>query len=373
MLGNSYNITLLKTRGLRLKASIACGSVMERCYMHKLNKLTLMLIPALVVAGEARADDTVNTVGEKLVGLISNIWNPLFLLIAVVAALGGIWMVAKGLMKLSEAANDRGGKGYGPGLAWIVVGAMLIALPDSAGMGMTTIFGEARGGGYLTGAELDYKDGLTGEFLIKLTGGTVAPGGVTNCLGVDDPAVCMARNIAVNAVPMGIMVLFSLVFLAGLVGFAMTLVDMAKHADGRDQSRAHITRLVVCALLMNAPMAFSFMSKTMFGTDASTLTLTGLNGGSSLLEYTSGSKIDIVIRYSALIGYAFTILAFFGAWAYIRGIFMVKGVAEAGRNAGSYGMAGVYIVAGILMANAKASTCVIMKTTGGAALAAGFC
>ncbi|MDW9481197.1 hypothetical protein GOB57_21360 [Sinorhizobium meliloti] len=340
--------------------------------MRKLNRLDWLLVPAIMLAGEARAD-TSNTLGEKLVGLIQNVWNPLFLLIAVLAAVGGIWMMAKGLMKLAEAANDRGGKGYAPGLIWIIVGTMLIALPDTAGMGMTTVFGTARGDGELSGAGLDYNDGYSGNFFTAFTGGTVAPGDVTNCLGADDPAVCMARNIAVNAVPMGIMVLFSLVFLAGLAGFAMTLVEMAKNSDQPGQSKSHVTRLVISILLMNAPMAFSFMSQTVFGNSNSTLTLTGLNTGSSLLQYTTGSSIDIVIRYSKLIGYAFTILAFFGAWAYIRGIFMVKGVAEAGRNAGSYGMAGVYMVAGILMANAKASTCVIMKTTGGAGLAAGFC
>lgn len=342
--------------------------------MRILNRLNWFLVPALMAAGEARAD-TSNTLGEKLVGLIDNVWNPLFLLIAVVAAVGGIWMMAKGLMKLAEAANDRGGKGFAPGLIWVIVGAMLIALPDTAGMGMSTIFGSARGSGTLTGAGLDYKDGITGDYFKAMTGGTVAAGDVANCLVADDPAVCMARNIAVNAVPMAIMVLFSLVFLAGLAGFAMTLVEMAKNSDQQGQSKSHVTRLVVSALLMNAPMAFSFMSQTMFGTSTSTLTgaFGNLDPDSSLLKYTSGSSIDIVKRYSALIGYCFTILAFFGAWAYVRGIFMVKGVAEAGRNAGSYGMAGVYMVAGILMANAKASTCVIMKTTGGAGLAAGFC
>jgi hypothetical protein len=339
-------------------------------------KSLLVAIPAVMFAGTAMAaSGTDNTVGSILKGLVDNVWNPLFLLIAVVSALGGIWMIAKGLMKLVEAANDRGGKGVAPGLAWVVVGALLIALPDAAGMGMQTIFGAARGGGTLDGAGLDYKDGVTGDWLSAMTGGTFSPGGVTDCISssVSDPAVCMARNLAVNAVPMGIMALFSLVFLAGLVGFAMTLIDMAKGADGRDQSKSHITRLVICAMLMNAPMAFSFMSTTVFGTSESTLSLTGLNSGSGLLKYDSGSKIDIVTRYSQLIAYSFTILAFFGAWAYIRGIFMVKGVAEGGRQAGSYGMAGVYMVAGILMANAKASTCVILKTTGGAAMAAGFC
>lgn len=367
-----------------MMSEVACPAAIETdgrmadggAEMIKIDKLHLAFVPALLLAGQASAADTDNTIGEKLQGLVDNIWNPLFLLIAVVAALGGLWMMAKGLMKLVEAANERGGKGFAPGIVWIIVGAMLIALPDAAGMGMQTIFGAAKGGGTLGGAGLDYNDGVSGDWLSLMTGGTFAPTGVENCLasGVSDPAVCMAKNIAVNAVPMGIMALFSLVFLAGLIGFAMTLVEMAKNADGRDQSKSHITRLVISAMLMNAPMAFSFMSKSFFGTSNSTLSLTGLNtGATSLLTYDGGSSIDIVIRYSALIGYSFTILAFFGAWAYIRGIFMVKGVAEAGRNAGSYGMAGVYMVAGILMANAKMSTCVIMKTTGGAGLAAGFC
>lgn len=342
--------------------------------MRGLTWLRWLAVPALLVAGEARAD-TSNTLGEKLVGLIDNVWNPLFLLIALLAALGGIFMMAKGLMKLAEASADRGGKGFAPGLMWIVVGSLLLALPDTAGMGMSTVLGSARGGGTLTGVGLDYKDEITGDWFTQMTGGSLAPGDVVNCINADDPAVCMARNIAVNAVPMAIMVLFSLVFLAGLAGFAMTLVDWAKNSDQPGSSKSHISRLVVCALLMNAPVAFGFMSQTIFGNSNSTISTNfgNLNGDSSLLKYTGGSQIDIVKRYSALIGYSFTILAFFGAWAYVRGIFMIKGVAEAGRQAGSYGMAGVYMVAGILMANAKASTCVIMKTTGGSGLAAGFC
>lgn len=327
------------------------------------------------VAEDAGAGGTAQTIGAVLKQLIDNVWNPLFLLIAVIAALGGIFMMARGLMKLAEAANDRGGRGYAPGLVWVVIGAMLVALPDAAGMGMQTVFGAAKGGGALDGTGLDYNDGIGGDFLSAMTGGTLSPGGVTNCIGsgVSEPAVCMAKNLATNAVPMGIMALFSLVFLAGLVGFATTLIEMAKSSEGRDQSKSHITRLVICAMLMNAPMAFSFMNTTVFGSTQSTLSLTGLNTSSDLLKYNSGSSIDIVVKYSALVAYSFTILAFFGAWAYIRGIFMVKGVAEGGRSAGSYGMAGVYMVAGILMANAKASTCVILKTTGGAGLAAGFC
>jgi hypothetical protein len=337
--------------------------------MRYITKIGALASASVLVAGQAHAE---NTVGDLLKGLVDNVWNPLFLLIAVVAALAGIWMMAKGLMKLVEAANERGGKGYGPGLTWVIVGAVLIALPDAAGIGMQTVFSHDRGGS-LSSSGLDFNDGVSGDWMQQLVGNTVNPAGVENCIVSTEPAVCMARNIADNAVPMGIMALFSLVFLAGLIGFATTVIDMAKNADGRDQSKSHITRLVISVMLMNAPMAFRFMSTTLFGGSNSSLTLIGLNTGSTLLRYDSGSSIDIVVKYSALIGYSFTILAFFGAWAYIRGIFMVKGVAEGGRSAGSYGMAGVYMVAGILMANAKWSTCVILNTVGGAGLSKGFC
>lgn len=331
-------------------------------------------VPAFVfLPMEAHAE--VNTVGDALKGFVENVWNPLFLLISVLAAVGGLWMMARGLMKLTEAAHDRNGRHhYGPGIAWIVVGAMLIALPDAAGIGMTSVLGAARGGGTLTGAGLDYNNGITGSWYSAMTGGSAAVGGVDNCISASDPAVCMASNIARNAVPMGVMAIFSLVFLSGLVGFAMTLIDMAKGSEGHGHSKGHVTRLVTTALLMNAPLAFNFMANTMFGSGLdSTISDVGLNGSSSLLTYTSGSTIDIVVRYSRLIGYGFTILTFFGAWAYVRGIFMVKGVAENGKNGGSYGMAAVYIVAGVLMANAKASTCIILNTAGGSGLSAGFC
>jgi hypothetical protein len=346
---------------------------MRGFYRTAVAVMTISLASGPAWAAGASGGDTV---GEKLRDLMTDVWNPFFLLIAAVAAITGIWMIAKGLMKLSEAAQERGGKGFAPGLAWIVVGAMLIALPDTAGVGMTSLLGQARGGGTLGSTGLDFKSDTpnTSNFLTSMTGGLASAAPVENCLGSDEPAVCMAKNIATNAVPMGIMVVFSLVFLGGLAGFAMTLIEMAKGTEGRDGGKGHMTRLVTCTLLMNAPVAFGFMASSIFGTGLdNTIGDTGLNSSSSLLSYNGGSTLEIVQHYQKMIGYCFMILAFFGAWAYVRGIFMVKGVAEAGRSAGSYGMAGVYMVAGILMANAKASTCVVLTTAGGSGLAAGFC
>jgi hypothetical protein len=332
----------------------------------------------LAMAASALAkDDTVdsgNNIGEMLRRIIGDIWNPFFLLIALLAGLGGIWMMGKGLMKMVEAANDRGGKGYSPAIAFVIVGAMLIALPDAAGVGAMSVLGSARGGDTLSSAGLDYNDnGMSGSFLDSITGGLASAVTPENCLDSGAPAVCMAHNIAANAVPMGIMTIFSLVFLGGMVSFAYTLMDMAKNADGRDNSKGHLTRLVMAILLMNAPIAFGFITTTVFGSIDSPIGTDGLVTSSALLKYDGGSALEIVKTYSQLIAHGFTILSFFGVWAYVRGIFMIKGVAESGKQAGSYGMAAVYMIAGMLMANSKASVCVVMTTVGGPSMATGFC
>ena len=329
-----------------------------------------MLAPGMALAaGES-------TIGDRLVALVNDAWNPIFLLVAVGAALGGIFMFAKGLMKLVAASSERSQQGFAPGLTYIALAAALIALPDAAGMGMTSVLGAARGGSTLDSSGLDYSDtggSVAGNFLTAINGGLADVASVENCLMSETPAACMAKNIALNVIPMAVYALFAMVFIFGLVMFALALIDIAKSSDNPNNNRGgNITKLVTAVLLMNAPLAFGLLSTTLFGVDGTIGTngLTSLN--SNLLSYTSGSELEIVKRYTELIGHAFVILTFFGAWSFVRGVFMIKGTME-GRQQGTYGMAGVYIVAGVLLANAKMSTCFILNTVGGASMAAGFC
>lgn len=309
--------------------------------------------------------------------MIDDMWNPLFLLVAVCSGIGGLFMFARGLMKLSAASSQSAqsnSSSWGPGLVSLVIAAMLLALPDAAGMGMTSVLGAAKGGATLGSAGLDYNDnGMTGNFLDAITGGKAAVGGVENCLVSGTPAACMANNIATNVIPMAVMALFAMVFIFGLIIFAMTLIEIAKAQENPNQAgKGAITKLVTAVMLMNAPLAFGLATKTLMGTDG-TITATGLNTSSDFLKYPTGSSLEIVQKYTALIGHSFTILTFFGAWAFVRGIFMIKSLVEGRGNQGSFGMAGVYIVAGVLMANAKPSTCFILNTVGGQSMAAGFC
>ena len=319
------------------------------------------------------APASAQTIGSQLSAIVSEVWNPLFLLVAVGSALLGIFLFFRGLMKVVEAAQSGRG-GFGPGLTNIVVAIFLIALPDAAGIGMTSILGAARGGGELGAAGLDYNDaGMTGNFLSSITGGLASVGAVENCLTSDAPATCMARNIASNIIPMAVMMIFALVFIVGLISFASALADIAKSSERGDQSRGHGTRVVTSILLMNAPLFFTLLTSTLLDAGDSPITTTGLNADSSMLKYPSGSSLQVVQNFTELIGHSFTILTFFGAWAFVRGIFMIKSVAEKGGQSGSYGMAATYMVAGILMANSKFSACMILGTIGGADMGAGFC
>jgi hypothetical protein len=315
-----------------------------------------------------------DTIGNRLQAIVTDTWNPFFLLVAVGAGIAGVYMFARGLMKLVAASNERTNGGYASGIVSIVIAAGLIALPDAAGIGMTSILGAARGGSTLDSSGLDFSDsGASGNWLSGITGGTVGVGGVENCL-IDTaaPAACMAKNIATNVVPMAVMALFAMVFIFGLIIFATALIDLAKSQDNPNHSKGHLTKLVTAALLMNAPVAFNLSTQTLLGREG-TLNSIGNVVDSDLLKYTTGSSLEIVKKYTELIGHAFTILVFFGAWAFVRGIFMIKAVVEGRSQQGSFGMAGVYIVAGVLMANAKVSTCFILNTVGGASMAAGFC
>ncbi len=314
------------------------------------------------------------TVGDALKNLITDVWNPILLLITMGAGIGGIFLLIRGLVKMVAAAQDRGNGSYGSAIAYILCAALLIALPESSGMGMTTLFGDA-GRSQLQTVGLDYDDnGISSDLLSTLTGGTAAVGGVQNCLSADQPAVCMSSNIARNIIPMAVMALFALTFLAGLIIAGTTILQWAKSTErGQGDGRSFLTKIVAAILLMNASVLFRIATKTAMGQDSPVTDLGHMvDANSPLLAYKTSSTNSVFVAYSQLLSNAFVILVFFGAWAFVRGVFMFKGVAE-GKQQGSYGMAFTYTIAGIMLANAKFSTCLILGTVGGVDAAVDFC
>lgn len=337
---------------------------------------TLFLFTGLTTAAYADGDGkAAASIGDALKTMVSDVWNPFLLLTTMVCGLAGIYLLIKGLTKIVATAQNGGRDGYGSAMAYILLAALMIALPQASGMGMNTIFG-GQGRSTLQTAGLDYDDGtkLTDNLLGTLMGGTASVAAPVNCISHEQPAVCMSQNIAANVIPMAVMALFSFTFLAGLMIAGATVMQWAKSTDRSDNGRAYITRIVTAILLMNASVLFRIVTKTAMGQESPVTDLGhAVAATSPLLSYKSTSTSAIVNNYAALLGNAFVILVFFGAWAFVRGVFMVKSVAEAGRQGGSYGMAATYIVAGILLANAKFSTCLILRTALGGDAGVDFC
>lgn len=330
--------------------------------------LTALMLTAYTQSAYAQ------TVGATLEKFIDDVGNPFLMVIFFCSAVGGLFLFIKGFFKLAEASQERDGK-YGAGLLYILAAALLIALPDAAGMGMQSLLGDTRGGGTLGGGSLDYNDsgtGATGVMDQIMAGTNRSVGAANNCYGTSAPLTCVAENLAKNIVPVAVFVLFSLTFLVGFLGFAAAIFKIVQANDRREASGSQVGRLALCALLMNAPFLLTLINTTI-GAPDSPITTGGLNSGSSMLSYTVGGTNATLQKYAELIMYSFWILAFFGAWAFIRGIMMLKGVSEAGRQAGSYGMAAVFMVGGILMVNMKFSLCLIVTTIGYNTAFPGFC
>lgn len=342
--------------------------------MRLATRVALVAMSAVIAPQVAYAQ----TLGDLLSNMAGEIYRPFFFLIACSSFIGGLVLLAVGLLKLSRQNDTRGGL-WDSGLAHIVAAALLIALPDAAGTGVMTVFGNVTGAGTLQGNGLDVgNDGIAGSASsADIASGVFAAfanvGTVENCLAAAAPAACMAKNIAVNAIPMATWMLFGMSFLAGLVIFASAIMDITKTQQNHGMPRGWLAKVVTSVLLLNSATLFTFASKTVLGRNDGPINEQGLNAGSSMLTYApQGASIDIVKKYAELIGWCFTILAFFGAWAFVRGIFIIKASGE-GRSQDGIGKGLVFIIAGILLANAKYTACVVLTTMGGSDMGNGFC
>ena len=323
------------------------------------------------------ADTGANTLGQQLYEIGNELWKPLFILISAGSFLAGLVLLAVGLTKLTKQHETRGGI-WDSGMAHLVAAAMLISLPDAAGIGVTTLFGSSGSSGGLGASMLDTDGGRakSGFDLASVFADVRAPGGTADCMSVEAPAECMARNLAENAIPGAIWTLFAFAFLIGLFTLASAIMDITKGQQAGGLPKGWGVKFLTSVLLLNGSTLYTFTTNTLLGQrdgGKATINEDGLVAGSSMLTYRPpGNAPDILVKYAELIGHCFTILAFFGAWAFIRGIFMLRAASE-GRSQGTVGMALVYIGAGILLANSKYSSCMILTTMGGGDMATGFC
>jgi hypothetical protein len=330
------------------------------------------LLPSQAFAQEA-------SIGSRLQAMLSDLTGPLVFLVSITCLLAGLWLLARSLIRLKDAGGNN--EQTGPALLTMVAAVMLVALPEVAGIGMLT----TAGGGFVSNGDMmaaratldagyaDKSAGLSGTIA-----GLAEVKAPENCLTDKDQAVtCMAKNLAQNVVPIGIITVFAAAFIAGLWGLGSAMLDLTKTQGGRGVPDGFWSKVIFNVLLMNGPFFFGIMTRTIFGHQGTINESGGLDTSGGLLEYDMGIEAETLAKYQELIGYAFIILALFGAVALVRGLFVLKAAGE-GKQSATMGHGIVFIIAGALLANAKASTCVILTTVGAGGItsgasALGFC
>lgn len=310
----------------------------------------------LALAPLPAAAQSSQTLGGVFSNVGDNLWQPFLLLIVAIAYLVGFGLLTSGLVRLRDASGREGGT-LGDGLGRLAGAAFLICLPDLMGAGLMTLY--ASGGAF------------------SATG--VAAGGTENCLssaGAATPLTCVAKNFAVNVVPVAIKVIFGLFFLVGLaiVAHCVHVAATASSQGQRGLPKGWTPKLVLGIVVANIPQLMMAVSGTI-GIGDMTVNSSGFNSGSSLLSYTGGSgAISVLASYADLIKWVFQILILFGVVAVARGISFLKAHADGGQQ-GGMGAGLTHIVGGVLLANSKFTVCVVVNTLFGfsAGTTMGFC
>lgn len=308
--------------------------------------LMLLASPSLALA----ASDTMGGVIGTLAG---DIWQPFWHLLLGLGFLLGLYLVAAGLAKLRDTGGP-GSRGAADGILRLVGGALLIALPDTVNIGVVSFY-----------------NSITGH---AMQSGGNGPGAVAECLqsmGGGSPLTCVAKNVASNLVPVFIEVSFGLFYLVGVAMILHAIYTMAtSHAAGHNQTpKGWLARVVIGFLICNVPHLMLTVQNTL-GIRNGTVMDTGFSRNSSLLAYTADSSAGVLAQYAELIGYCFQILVMFGVIAVWRGIMYLRAFAD-GSERGGMGPGITHIIGGVLLANAKWTTCIVVNTFFGSGL--GFC
>lgn len=333
-----------------------------------------------------------NSLGSKLYGFLTNSTAPVFVLLAGISWLCGLFLLGTGLAKLAGQAEHHGHRGESAGaLVRILAGILLFAMPDVAGIGIssitggiTNIFGSSSDLAQIS-QSLDIENGSGSGTIANrqsnltsiLQHATVTP--PRDCLASLEGISCMAENVAKNFVPIGIYSVYVLCFLAGAAMFMSCLwaLSRAYGHHGQGMQPGFWAKVLTALILMNSPWLIAMFATTLNGTGG-VLSETGFNSSSGLLSYTfmqTGQQTNAsaqLQKFADLIGYLMTILAFFGVWAFFRGVFVCKATAE-GKSGSTYGHGIVFMVGGVLLANAKMSICATLFTMMGQAGTFGFC
>ena len=324
--------------------------------------LTLILLSPSNALAQSIAT---NTIGGAVYDAGSDIFKPVLATVVGIFYLLAIWLASSGLnyMKRAGDANESRNGRYAVGgvLRFFGAGA-LAALPDMMNMGIFSLFKGTDGAIY---------DG-------SLT--THGPSNVSECLsasaaGDANALTCVAQNIGINVVPVAIEFTFIACVVAGAIICGRALYKMATH-DG-EQSRTGlgslIGKFIVGLLFCNVGIFFYNIENTI-GISNSSITGRGaasISGVPSMLTYTPDSSVAILSSFASLISWTFVFLMMVGVFAFVRGLMIMYSLTNGGGHQKGMTSAVVHMMAGVLLANGKFSTCIILSSFVGQGF--GFC
>lgn len=320
----------------------------------------MILFPGLANA----ADGTGNTVGGLVYDAGKDMFSPLFVVISSFSYILGIWLASNAVWHLKQAGEaSHGGHQhtYMQGVSRLLGAGALAAFPDTINSGIMT---------FLSGS---------GHYVGSLR----TPGNVQSCLsqtisGDDNAMLCVARNVGVNIVPVTLDFVFMGTFILGaiIIGKALyALSTKSQHNHHSGPTSSILGRLIVGIICCNLPMFMSSLQSTLgFGNGVITSTGSAIGGTSvpSVLAYQAPDNITILASFSSLISWCFVFLSLFGVFFVIRGLTILYATVSSGRgDTNANWAAGVHIVAGICLANGKASVCYLLSSFIGNGV--GFC
>ena len=301
---------------------------------------TLILAAVAVVLPQVAFADSSN-LGESLNSFSSDFFVPAWSFFKVLLVPLGLMMVASGLMKLKDAGDHRGQGSVMAGFVRLAVGGAMVALPSFTEV-ISTSFGIAADVG--TKSSFDV--------------GAINSAGGTGVIAV------VSRFLGIVASPLSAVVL-SLSFVIGVCLVLKGLYDLVALAGHEGGRRPHIggivATFVVGATLTNLPALMSVMSTTLgFGDFSASSFLSASNAG-SLMSYTgSGSSVlNISSQAAKVLSQG---LIPFGAIAFLRGMLIMRRVADGNPRNETMGAGMVHMLGGIALANAFMVTCTLTNT-----------
>jgi len=297
---------------------------MIRRMLSAVSSASLVMLMPLAAFAQTSSGTGGNTIGGTLTNLTGDLFstsNGTNLGINNLATwafyVGGVLMVASALYKLASHGDGREENAGRVGLARLIAGVLLCALPGVAGILAASL-------GMPTGAD------------ISVTNVAVPTGNLS--------ALAVIANLVNDSLGPALVLLRAVCWFMGLCLIGHSLLKFARISNGQAQETigSTLVALLIGAVLMNVDGLYAITSASL-GIQGSV----GLAPTGTSYTVSSGtSSLDL----SSIIQPLFYFLFFFGAVFFVRGLIVLKHAAER-RGDATIGKGMTHIIGGVILCN----------------------